>query len=168
VHRRFAWAIGGVCLVWAYGLFVHHHMTIRTPRHRVVSLAVGSGAVYVEAQRIVGSTESAPPPRVVVTHRARWTAGSDPFRSPVFRYHGARPMVLGGTISRGEVGVPLWLVAAALLVVPSARLVRGRLAHGTAARRRAAGLCVTCGYDLRGSPGRCPECGPAAELPGAA
>jgi hypothetical protein len=55
---------------------------------------------------------------------------------------------------------PLWLIALALIAPvalgPVRRVVRASV-------RRGRGLCVSCGYDLRASPDRCPECGAAAK-----
>jgi predicted Zn-ribbon and HTH transcriptional regulator len=56
------------------------------------------------------------------------------------------------------VHVPHWLAAAGFAVLPLAALMR-RLRRR---RRVLAGLCTRCGYDLRATPGRCPECGNAA------
>jgi hypothetical protein len=51
------------------------------------------------------------------------------------------------------------------LVVTVAFCVRmyHRIPERRADRRRDAGLCARCGYDLRGTPGRCPECGQVPE-----
>ena len=57
---------------------------------------------------------------------------------------------------------PQWLAGVLFLIVVAASaayrvaLVR----RGWRRRRReAGGLCLACGYDLRATPGRCPECG---------
>jgi hypothetical protein len=50
---------------------------------------------------------------------------------------------------------PHWLIALATLPLPAVWLIRW-------CQRRAAyraGLCRACGYDLRATPDRCPECG---------
>jgi len=51
-----------------------------------------------------------------------------------------------------HVGVPYWFLSAAFIVLPVWWLRRGRRGHGV-------GFCKSCGYDLRATPGRCPECG---------
>jgi hypothetical protein len=56
------------------------------------------------------------------------------------------------------VGLPYWALALALAILPAAR-TRQAVATLRARRRRAHGLCPTCGYDLRATPTRCPECG---------
>ena len=64
------------------------------------------------------------------------------------------------TLDYAVVAVPYWVLLLATGVAPALWL-RGRL------RRRGriiGGRCARCGYDLRATPGRCPECGTAGPL----
>ena len=66
---------------------------------------------------------------------------------------------LGIAIRNFDPGVrillPYWLIASLLTVLPIAWARMRWRAH----RRMRSGLCAGCGYDLRASPERCPECG---------
>jgi predicted RNA-binding Zn-ribbon protein involved in translation (DUF1610 family) len=57
-----------------------------------------------------------------------------------------------------EVVVPLWVIILMALILPFSiailinRVLKSRRMHNV-------GRCSVCGYDLRASPARCPECG---------
>ena len=53
--------------------------------------------------------------------------------------------------------VRFWLLAAAFAILPMGSLIH----RGLTRKRWQIGLCPSCGYDLRATPGRCPECGAA-------
>ena len=55
--------------------------------------------------------------------------------------------------------VPYWVVVSSLIIPPFAWLVSIMIRRKIVARRLVRGLCLRCGYDLRCSEGRCPECG---------
>jgi hypothetical protein len=57
--------------------------------------------------------------------------------------------------STSRVVVPLWFLAVVFSILPALRL---RAIARTRGRRRRQ-LCIECGYDLRATPERCPECG---------
>ena len=56
--------------------------------------------------------------------------------------------------------VPDWMIVVVLLILPGLE-VPHVLRWRKRRYRRRQGLCVVCGYDLRATPGRCPECGEA-------
>ena len=79
----------------------------------------------------------------------------------VIRYADGRytAMVWGtADVFTQRIAFPHWLLMA-VLSVPFLLSFRGPWRR---CRRRKLGLCLACGYDLRASPDRCPECGMAA------
>ena len=71
-----------------------------------------------------------------------------------FEYGGLR----GPVGSLYNVAVPHWFAAAVMLALPLV-WVRSALRRRRERHRARAGQCWRCGYDLRATPERCPECG---------
>ena len=71
---------------------------------------------------------------------------------------GPLPQGSTGLLPTWEVSFPWWLPTAAFALPPLA------LGATRLRRRRGPRVCRQCGYDLRATPGRCPECGTAASV----
>jgi hypothetical protein len=57
--------------------------------------------------------------------------------------------------------IPLWFLAGAFSIAPTARFLYLSRKH----KRRRRSLCIHCGYDLRASIHKCPECGSPIPVP---
>lgn len=58
-----------------------------------------------------------------------------------------------------QVRCPLWAVTGAFSLLPAVRLTAWALRRRRRRRDVAENRCPACGYDLRATPDRCPECG---------
>ena len=67
-----------------------------------------------------------------------------------------------GLMRHHTVDLPYWMPLAATAVLPALWAWRANVRRRRQ-RRIAAGLCLDCGYDLRATPDRCPECGAQPE-----
>lgn len=106
-------------------------------------------------------------------HRVNWTLsgyGTPPGErhriTPYFQFS-ARPAWTDGqgalAVGYWSLVVPWWVLFLVTGILPAA-WTRRRWRDSRMASRRRQNRCVICGYDLRASRDRCPECGtPAAE-----
>lgn len=135
------------CIMWARSqhIYEYRRWDRGDARNRIGS---ARGYIYYEWLS---------PPTVL---RAKWSnrliLADDPPIYPVSTWS-----LLGFAISHGRSGaygwfdvrIPYWAIASATGISAIILLRRTRR------RRHLAGACPLCGYDLRATPDRCPECG---------
>jgi hypothetical protein len=85
--------------------------------------------------------------------------------TPPRRWHGFGYTQWGHRTNRFVVvAIPHWSLVAVSLLAPAAQWFFTLRARSRRRRHR----CLSCGYDLRATPDRCPECGTEVELHAAA
>jgi hypothetical protein len=133
---------------WALSKFRYHYVTVNLSNGALVSFQASGGVIsgsWIDAAASrageIRVYHGMSPATLLLMPVTFWTAHGF---SRSFHAHSA------------AVYFPHW-IALTLAIMPVAVpfCVRQFRRH----RRRRRRLCIQCGYDLRGVPGRCPECG---------
>jgi hypothetical protein len=142
----------------------------RTATHasqRWFEIQIGGNALHVRAGKTVHPLTAYPVPAGIVPSQPTWRyTGAHPRSALVLskrsvlldlRHIWRTHQVRYAGFSRGgwQVRMPYWLLLILFAVRP-AWVMLGKVRSRRWKRR---GLCASCGYDLRATPHRCPECG---------
>ena len=158
----------GTAVVAARALVTWDIFHLRLPR-QVVFVSVNRGDAIVGGW---SRSEHDPLPHRFLQHQsvspAERQSHRQAFVAPhvAWRYAGFYSVrcSAGDPKSKVAFGVPFWLPLALSAAAPAARAAAFARRRRRSARLKR-GLCTDCGYDLRATPGRCPECGIMAAVP---
>jgi hypothetical protein len=139
-----------VVALWVRSYLVQDHLTVRRPhRHITVGTEYGAFVIFhTSYDDDIGTSWN-------------WNVEPLPYQP------GLSPLALALVTIEATQGfspqtlvivLPQWAVAAVFGTFPVGRLIR----HHRSRRRHGSDACRRCGYDLRATPDRCPECGTIA------
>lgn len=139
-------------------------------RESVATIRTGRGGfALIYHQRRYPPYRIPKPPKTVCRGPLKWVSWTSPTyahelptstlpRRLGFGYRNfSGPAAADGAVSNAYYVVPAWMISM-LFALPSG------LWFLYAVRRHKTGRCYHCGYDLRATPDRCPECGFAATV----
>jgi hypothetical protein len=153
-----------VAAIWSRGFFRGDAVQFWYSRggsgQFIYGVGLGDGSILIQSDHLDRPAQGA----------TKWVYIKDPSHAspplwPCLRgywtYYSMHRDLTGGNIDQFQLTFPCWSAELVALSLGLPWLLTRR--KSLRARRLAAGLCPTCGYDRRATPDRCPECGRLAD-----